>query len=325
VIPNMSESYRIAGGFHLIGNVFDVQVPLPLEIAPGLRFERPDEEQLKIIDRLISNMLPLHDARSDFECRWESGPIKGSMTRVRLPVTEWRYLLLTHGGNNISALHFLQAATVVEPTLFWLATAHTAEEFGRGHAIGWGVDSLGYHRQFFARQNAQDKTQILDQPAVDRMRSSYRALQALNRTDHPGIYRAVELFSLFNRLHLANFLDVLAMFMLIEMLLTHNPNEKEVGDSLNHQIVHKIPFVFERMGEAIDYSCFTKHVPERKIWALLYGYRSAVAHGNQPDFNSKLSALGDSTTADRFLAGITRTLLRHALDDPDLFEGLKPI
>jgi hypothetical protein len=118
--------------------------------------------------------------------------------------------------------------------------------------------------------------------------------------------------------------DVLAMFMLIDMFLTHNPGDREIGDSLVHQVRHKVPFVFERKCEQIDYSQFAGASSDQ-IWKKLYKYRSCIAHGEEPDFGSKLRVLRDQETANHFLTNVTRRLIRFSLDDPGLFEGLKPL
>jgi hypothetical protein len=315
----------IQGGFVVIGNVLDFRISLPVELVSDLRIERPNDAQLKTIHELISSTLPGHNSRNDFETRWEPGPAPDSWLPIPLPREEWRYSILTFAGNGLSAHTFLDAARLVEPGLFWLAIAHTSEPFGGGAKMGWSIDSLGAHRRlFYAKPPGDRLPELLDELALDRLRLSYLRFKALDRDAHPGIHRAIELFSLFNRLPLANFLDVLAMFMLIEMLLTHNPGDREVGDSLNHQIGAKVPFVFGRIGVPIDYSCFEDAAP-KKIWSRLYDYRSAVAHGDQPDFKNRLRILKNAATAHEFLETVTRRLLRHALDDPDLFEGLKPV
>jgi hypothetical protein len=315
------------GRFDLIGDVLDVRAMLPVEVSPDLRLERPDDEQLERLIELLDRTVPLDNPRRNFENRWTRIQQPGSavvFNPEQLPRAEWRYLILSSQGNN-SAFWFLDAARLVEPALTSIAHIRTSLPFGKGDYRGWSVDSLLLHRSLFGSERYPCNPAVLDDAAVTRMRAAYHAFIALDRAKWPGVHRAVELFSLFMRLPLANFLDVLAMFMLIEMLLTHNPGDREIGDSLSHQITEKVPFVFTRMPENLDYSCFAPDAKPETIWKKLYKYRSYVAHGEQPNFSDDLQVLKDAATADRFLTTVTRRLLRHALDDPGLFEGLKPI
>lgn len=57
----------------------------------------------------------------------------------------------------------------------------------------------------------------------------------------------------------------------------------------------------------------------------LYEYRSKIAHGDVPDFAGRLQMLRDQQTAIRFLEDAVRQIVRHALTEPDLVDGLKPV
>jgi hypothetical protein len=59
------------------------------------------------------------------------------------------------------------------------------------------------------------------------------AFRILDHVKHSGIVRAVDILEKFGRLPLSDDLRVLGYFMVLEMLLTHNPNDKEIGDSLS--------------------------------------------------------------------------------------------
>jgi hypothetical protein len=109
------------------------------------------------------------------------------------------------------------------------------------------------------------------------------------------------------------------------MLLTHNPNDREIGDSLSHQISTKVPLLSSRFSVPLEYSLFRNDVAPPAIWKKLYEYRSKIAHGDLPDFSGRLQLLTDQTTAVRFLEDAVRQIVRHALDEPELVDALKPI
>ena len=110
------------------------------------------------------------------------------------------------------------------------------------------------------------------------------------------------------------------------MLLTHNPNDKEIGDSLSHQIATKVALLDKRLPEPLPYVDYfgDESSPER-IWKMLYSFRSAIAHGDNPDFKAKLRMLRSAKSATSFVGEATARLLRQALEEPELFDSLKPI
>ena len=219
------------GGFYIIGNVLRVEVDLPLVIAQDLQIEKPTDEQLNIIHQLFAGSPWGDDLRAGFESQVIVAAANGptvSYSYVPLDQLAWRYLVLNHTGNGNDAQWFFYAANLVEPWLYSVGHALTSEQGGRGKRVGWGFDHMAVHRQFFgpSRFPSLISPPALDQAAAERLRAAYSAFQGLDRVQHPGVYRSVELLSLFNRLPLANFLDVLALFMVIEMLLTHAPNDR---------------------------------------------------------------------------------------------------
>jgi hypothetical protein len=152
--------------------------------------------------------------------------------------------------------------------------------------------------------------------------------QALTRLDvqrHPGISRATRAFEGLKRIPHGSDLRVLGLFAVIEMLLTHNPNDKELGDSLSHQIATKLPLLSNRFAEPLAYGVFGTDVHASTAWKKLYEYRSAIAHGGTADFEGRLQILKNPQNAQQFLEDAVRRLVRHALEEPELVDGLKLI
>jgi hypothetical protein len=112
--------------------------------------------------------------------------------------------------------------------------------------------------------------------------------------------------------------------MTLEMLLTHNPNDKDVGDSLSHQISTKVALLERRLAKPLNYAVLSE-AKSTVVWKKLYAFRSAIAHGGTADFKGALSILQSPQAATEFLAEATALILRHALDEPALFDSLKPI
>jgi hypothetical protein len=315
------------GGYLMFSNVLDFRVALPIEIAPTLRIERATESQVAKLQSMLTHMCPgFSNARGYYENSWET--TKTSETSwdafpTPLAPEDWRYFLLTFSGNGMDAHHFLRAANLVPPYLNSFANVHTDGEFGTGNAFAWGGDEL---HSVLTYQSSDPRTlQVVDSSHLNEARASYLALKTLDQRKHAGIARAVTLLYGLRWVSASSDLRVLGLFAVIEMLLTHNPNEKELGDSLSHQISTKIPLLSARFSNPVSYDTFAKNTDPQKIWKKLYSYRSKIAHGDTVDFASGLQVLKDRHTTNTFLEEFTRRLVRHALREPELVDGLKPI
>jgi hypothetical protein len=236
---------------------------------------------------------------------------------------DWRYYVIAYSGNGIDAYDFLRAANLVQPALNAFAHISTEGEFGAGEVRGWGGDQV--HGVLAYEIPHSGRIEILDLPAALEMRYSYERFAALDKVRHEGISRAVDLLYGLRRISSHNDLRVLGLFAVIEMLLTHNPNDKEIGDSLSHQISTKIPLLSARFRTPIDYCVFNTDLAAESIWKRLYAYRSKIAHGSKVEFSGPLQLLQDRETAVAFLEKVTRRLVQHALDEPQLVDALKPI
>jgi hypothetical protein len=158
------------------------------------------------------------------------------------------------------------------------------------------------------------------------MKELFQSFNQLDKGIDEGVIRAIKLNRAVQRLGAPVDFAVLGLFMIIEMLLTHNPNEKEVGDSLTHQIKTKMAFVSPRFKNPLDYSRFGPSADHGQIWGALYTYRSCIAHGNHIDFSKgPLAKLNSAAEAFEFLEVATKELLAYAIREPSVVNGLKPI
>jgi hypothetical protein len=64
----------------------------------------------------------------------------------------------------------------------------------------------------------------------------------------------------------------LGYFALLESLLTHAPEPKDIHESLTKQIMRKVKLLNNRLPKRIDYSPFGQTPPET-IWKKMYAYR----------------------------------------------------
>jgi hypothetical protein len=59
------------------------------------------------------------------------------------------------------------------------------------------------------------------------------------------------------------------------------------------------------------------------VWEKLYGLRSAVAHGQKPDFEDDLQMLRNFRTAETFVRAAVRSVMRQSLIEPRLVADLR--
>lgn len=116
----------------------------------------------------------------------------------------------------------------------------------------------------------------------------------------------------------------LGLFIILEKLLTHN--SKGTDQSITRQITRKVILANNRAEKPLDIvSSFrsTDTTTESKVLELLYGYRSKLAHGENPDFKDKLQILTSSDTVYNFMYQLVKAMLLQAIKEPQLILDLK--
>lgn len=317
-----STTSEMRNGFAFIVSHLDVQVALPVSITPTLRLEAASDAQIDEIRRFVSmgSGLPIS---FHYEHEWIAHETENGGGHRAHPLSRdrWRYFVITWCNWNAELLKFQKAASLVPPGIFCYSAMITDGDFGRGVVVGRlfeGTSIPPVYRQIPPRQ------QVVDVERVEAWRRAFAALEKFDAATHPGIARAVDLFDRINRLPLTDDFRILGLFMTLEMLLTHNPNDKEVGDSLSHQICTKVALLERRLAKPLNYAVLSE-ANSNTVWKKLYAFRSAIAHGGTADFKGALSILQSPQAATEFLAEATALILRHALDEPALFDSLKPI
>lgn len=320
-------SADVVGGFYFIGTPMTLDVALPMKISEGLRIDKASDAQIDTIHQFLATNHPFYASRRTlYETDWIRDTTNpNSFSPLALPKPKWRYNVLTFSGTPSEAETFQRASNLCDlPIDCYPWALFTEQSFGQGEVIG--ASSSGAMPFIFngpPRTSPAEPLPVVTQNTLDQWLRSYRRLASFEADKHPGIAKAVSLFHDLKTVNPVNGFRVLGLFMIIEMLLTHNPGNKEIGDSLCHQIATKVPLLSQRFEQPLDYSDFNSK--EGTIWTRLYDYRSKVAHGDTADFDSKLSLLKNAAFAEMFLTKATRRLLAHALQDPALYDALKPI
>lgn len=320
--PTMAD---MKGGFYFIATVMESSAALPADIADGVRLDRAGPEQTVWVKAELDQAARFGPTSVKwYETAWSARPGDTAGSTIWEPAAlapkDHRYFVLSFTGSNSTAHDVLVIAQAVAPYFGAHINFLTTEPYGRGGLVGWGgyLDGVNYY-DIHPRACAA----LSDGNTAD-LRTAVTQYKALDRHTHEGILRAFATFQTIWRLSHINQLPVLGLFSVIEMLLTHNPNDKEIGDSLTHQIKTKMRLLEPRLASPLDYSPFGDVSPD-KVWGTLYEYRSRIAHGGHIDFTKGLRLLMSPDHAFTFLLAATRALLRHTLKEPDLINALKPI
>jgi hypothetical protein len=276
-------------GYAFVISHFDVRVALPAMITPTLRLERASDAQIAEIKRTVS-FGPMGITHY-YEHEWVPGTTDTGGTchqSVPLPRERWQYHVLTWSEWNMELLQFQKAAHLVPPGLLSYFQVITSEPFGQGRAVAHTFEAASIPQTY---QLLPPEVEVLDDALLQAWRRSLSALRRLDAEKQPGIARAVDHFDRFKRLPLPDDLRILGFFMILEMLLTHNPNDKEIGDSLSHQISRKVTLIQSRLSQPLNYAAFGVDVAHVRLWKTLYAFRSGIAHGSSADFAKDLKLL----------------------------------
>ncbi len=307
-------------------NQIVIEADLPFELAPDCFIKKAsDEQRERITEALIKRVggYSVINPRQLYECEaiFEKDPIGSSCRYEPLPESDWRYyIVVTNPDNGITLNNLNYASNISDVPLELLGLYFPHNDYA-----GWNSAVLLNHFQ----PTVKYPSKKVDQDSLADISEIYKSLikttgGLTGKTDFPEILRAIEMFDSLRLLPANSEFHVLGLFAIIEMLITHNPKLEDRGDSITHQMQSKIPLLSRRFDRQLDFSSFFGNTTEKKIWAALYKYRSALAHGGVPDFHHKdLRILKNADNAKAFLKEVVKALLRHSLQEPQLYRDLR--
>jgi hypothetical protein len=233
-----------------------------------------------------------------------------------LPDAEWRYFVIAFEGTNQALIDLELASCVASFEMevgFTFMTDHLANPAG----VGWHPDRL-FHTVAALRSNdalfcsvtSDDIQEIVSintqlQSCASKTKALVSQLQGLKGLPHQSQLR------------------FLGYFALLESILTHQPKPDDRYDTITRQVKKKLALLDKRWARKINYSPFPGVSGSERVWALMYSYRSAIAHGGNPDFARELKALKTAGHALVLLKDTVKAVLRHALIEPELLNDLR--
>lgn len=305
-------------------NRIEVDAELPYEIAPDSYFERANDLQVnqirEALNQLAGNSVWFRPTDLyERDLLIESGGF--SFGADLLPRTQWRYYVVTSPDNG-RINNDLHLVSNISETPLELSGLHFFQ-----HMPGQGFRPTILHHHFSNLQPR--KPRKLNAQSLKEIRTLYDGYTGNSGSPgvaimYPEIQRALSMYDSLSFLLPDSDFHVLGLFAIIEMLITHNPKLDDRGDSITHQMQSKIPLLSHRFDRVLSVDAQFPGVTDKKVWAALYKFRSALAHGGQPDFSDRdLRVLKSANHAKDFLRDAVKALLRHSLKEPQLFRDLR--
>lgn len=297
---------------------------LPYELTHGCFIDKASAAQISHTKTNLTNIL---GGFSHYGCQevYESDVVfKKAEKRghhhifTELSESDWRYYVVTSPDDRLNIINLHLASNISAIHLEFGALA-----FEKTGGIHWQPSVI--HEHFTLRSMSLVKK--VSKESLDDLSQIYRLF--MSRTNgingknapYPEILQAMGMFDELRFLSKDSVFQVLGLFAIIEMLITHNP--KGVGAALTQQIKAKMPLLSRRFDPPLDFSTLLSCKSEEAIWGQLYDYRSCLAHGDSVDFSKNMKLLKDANTAIDFLKEAVKALLRHYLKEPDLCRDLK--
>lgn len=304
--------------FAFVMNVWHLEEGVAHTLVPGHLVRRATPKEIAVIEQTLQRMAGslLHNDLYFWKHCW---PHQGGTVEI-LPETEWRYFVIAFKGFN-ATMNNLQYAFDLAPLELEVGFTilHSDVAGQPDYTVNWNerrlfhvLDEARYSNTFFVDVSARDIEMI----ATIHSR--------LKEHDHRliDIKRLARQLSQLKGLPHESPLRFLGYFAILESLLTHAPKKTDPYDSITRQVKKKVALLDHRWGNALDYKPFGKVTPE-KVWSKMYSYRSQVAHGEAPEFTGALQALGTHENALMLVKETVKSVIRHALNEPQLLLDLR--
>jgi hypothetical protein len=302
-------------------NKIRIEAELPFELSENCWLSKATTDQLKHIKEYLEKLT----FTGNPYLRYEYDPVScedgNGEAMVHLPEDQWRYYVVSSPADGYTNTILHQLAAISEVPLD-LQALTLLEPY-----CNWGHTPVHVMRYLVAPENSRPV--VVTCAMIEDLRALIGLVSEVDNASGDGLdlskaAKALAMFDASNLLVHHQDAQCLALFSIIEMLLTHKPDAKDPGDSITRQIRNKIPLINRRFDRPIDFGETFAAKPE-KVWTLLYEFRSAIAHGGEPDFEKGLVALGSYEKALNFLVHVVKALIRHSLREPQLMRDLKGV
>ncbi len=304
--------------YAFVMNVWHLEDQASHILAPGHELRRATHEEVEVIEQTLQRLAsrPLNPYMNLWKRRW---PHLGGAIEL-LPEAEWRYFVIAFRGSNATMAELKTAFDIAPVELeAGFTVVNSIEDDSTVGGVIWNEERL-FHVLADARYS--------DSFFVDVSRSDVELTATIYSSLKKHDNRLIDIKHLAGQLSQLKALPhksplrFLGYFAILESLLTHAPKPTDPYDSITRQVKKKVALLNRRWDKALDYTPFDGATPET-IWSKMYTYRSLVALGGTTRFTGELRALGNHENALKLVKETVKSVLRYALDDPQLLLDLR--
>ncbi|VWB57514.1 hypothetical protein BLA6860_02659 [Burkholderia lata] len=296
------------------------------EIAPDVFLRRATLDEIAVIKRSLLHCVPnpfgMANPALNYETRLRVEKHNEGHSTLHtdpLPPSEWCYNVVSNESGDPNRMYLTHLAACISSTPLEMSCM----TFSGGGLSGYrGGLVPKYFRGFAPIPQSMPTRELLNE--IRAISDRLLPYGIAGDPAFPDVMRGIHMFDSLNFLMESSEFNIVGLFAIVEMLITHNPKLEDRGDSITHQMQAKLPLLMRRFARPIAYAeYFDDRTDPRKIWAALYSYRSALAHGGVAEFGKSLQVLKSATVATDFLRNVVAALLRQALIEPQLLHDLK--
>ena len=309
----------------LVFNRIDIpRTLLPFKIGQTCHFDVATSEEKSTFKNMLEYSMPPRSLTSAFEIFEGNGSITitGDNGKIKsfslLPESDHHYYVFRTNSNEdqnnvLQRIHFAASISICPLYI-------TELYFGNNYQALRPCRLGGFQPDFFEERRTISQVELKD---IEKNYYSLENTANNSPTEYVNIENALNMLDDLRNLPRGSKFEVLGLFAIIEMLITHNPKLEDKGDSITHQMRSKIPLLANRFENPLEYTKYFAATKIDAIWSQLYAYRSSVAHGGSVDFKGKLQALTSAENANKFLYSVVRSLIRHATTEPQLYTDIR--
>jgi hypothetical protein len=311
-------------GFAHLANVGDLKAETLFDLGDGLRIRKALQNEvstLHILADITRSLSPLVPTRNPYETQSHSesaSPDQVSYTTIDLPVEKWKYHVIDFVESNVRLHDFVQASVLTRTRLELGPTVMAIGGLG-GTCFTW-CPTFG--RLWNELRLSDESFLSLASSDLEDLRNVHQKVTVFDN-DIVNLRGAIKQYVQLDEIPKSSPLRFLGYVSVLESLITHAPDSKDPYDSLTRQVRQKMLLIGRRCLIPIPYATFASDVNQDTLWTRLYEYRSAIAHGATPDFSGRLSCLKSASAALTFLASATTSVMRQALEEPELLADLR--
>ena len=312
-------------GIAFVASHLDAQDAGEIEIAPGHVFRRALDEEIGIIASAVTEAAKAGKGFwVPYNGTYIAEKVDGGTTFSFKPLESaaWKYWVVAFERLSPILREIEHAASLLPIDFEFAFHAYFArpgvdDDFSAQSAI-----PLHIIERYSDPELAFDSPKHISKSKLSRVPEILSQMAGI-AVSHGFIRRAISNFVELKRLPRRSDLEVVGLFAIMESLITHLPRLTESLDSINHQIANKIKLLTRRFTRPVESTRYFEGVYDGKLWKKLYAYRSAVAHGNNPEISGQFQVLRNADSVTSFLREIIKELILLALREPDLVSDLR--